>query len=177
MGKYAESLAPRARGENPGRRAVQENGEKLARRELQARRARKGQQGPRDPEENPGRAARKGRLDIRRTVSDITQNISLCNGYSVSLTPGCYTIWYYISAAVKKHGMIQLTPVLNDCAQTVFRTYAETAKRKETLVVSRCFIIEIPCASTLCFAWNSSAGAARINMNLCIEKLGRQSFD
>lgn len=66
--KYAESPAPRARGENQGRRAVQENGEKLARRELQARRARKGQQGPRDPEENPGRAARRGRLDIRRTV-------------------------------------------------------------------------------------------------------------
>lgn len=118
-----------------------------------------------------------GNLPLKTDISDITQNISLCNGYSVSLTPGCYTIWYYISAAVKKHGMIQLTPVLNDCAQTVFRTYAETAKRKETLVVSRCFIIEIPCASTLCFAWNSSAGAARINMNLCIEKLGRQSFD
>lgn len=123
------------------------------------------------------RLPENGSLPLKVDISDITQNISLCNGYSISLTPGCYAIWYYVSATVKKHGFIQVMPLLNDCVQMVYCTYAESEKRREILAVSRYFIIEIPCASTLCFAWDSSADVTGINMNLCIEKLARQSFN
>ncbi len=113
-------------------------------------------------------------LPLKVNIPDITQNISLCNHYSVMLTPGCYAICYYVSTVMKKHGFIKLTPVFNDCEQTAYTAYAESAKRKEMLAISRYFIIEIPNGSELFFAWYSSAGASKINMNLSIEKLCRQ---
>lgn len=113
-------------------------------------------------------------LPLKMDIPDITQNISLCNHYSVMLTSGCYAISYYISTVMKKHGFIKLTPVFNDCEQTAYTAYAESAKRKEMLVLSRSFMIEVPSESALFFAWYSSAGASKINMNLSIEKLCRQ---
>lgn len=113
-------------------------------------------------------------LPLKTDIPDITQNISVCNDYSVMLTPGCYAVSYYISTVMKGHGYIKLIPVFNDCVQAIYATYAETAKRKEMLVLSRYFIIEIPSTSVLFFAWRSSAGISKINMNLSIVKLGRQ---
>ncbi len=113
-------------------------------------------------------------LPLKIQIPDITQNISLCNSCSVALTPGYYVISYYISTVMKRHGFIKLTPIFNDCKQTMYTAYAEAEKRKEILVISRYFIIEIPTGSTLFFAWHSSAGVSKINMNLSIEKLYRQ---
>ncbi|MDE6386452.1 MAG: collagen-like protein [Lachnospiraceae bacterium] len=113
-------------------------------------------------------------LPLKIDIPDITQNISLCDDYSVWLTPGCYVICYYISTVMKRRGFIKLTPIFNGCVQTVYTAYAEAVKRNEVLVISRYFIVEIPSKSTLFFAWDSSAGASKINMNLSIEKLGRQ---
>ena len=113
-------------------------------------------------------------LPLKTDIPDVTQNISLCNNDSVLLAPGYYVIYYYVSVAVSRHGFIKLTPILNDCVQTIYSAYAEAAKRKEMLTISRYFMIEISSASTLFFAWNSSAGASKINMNLIIQKLDRQ---
>lgn len=113
-------------------------------------------------------------LPLKIEIPDITRNISLCNNYSVSLTSGYYAISYYISTVMKRHGFIKLTPIFNDSKQNIYTSYAEAAKRKEILVISRYFIIKIPTGTTLFFAWQSSAGASKINMNLNIEKLWRQ---
>lgn len=113
-------------------------------------------------------------LPLKIDIPDITENISLCNNYSVMLNPGYYAIYYYISTEMKKHGFIKLTPVLNDCVQTEYGGYAEAVKRRETLALSRYFMVEIHSASTLFFTWYSSASAAPINMNLSIQKLCRQ---
>lgn len=113
-------------------------------------------------------------LPLEIDIPDITEHISLCNNYSVKLKPGYYGIYYYISAEMKKHGFMKLTPVINDCAQNVYAGYAEAAKRKEWLELSRYFMIEVKSASTLFFIWHSSECESRINMNLCIEKLFRQ---
>lgn len=113
-------------------------------------------------------------LPLKVDIPDITRNITPWEHHSVMLTPGFYAISYYLSALMKKHGFIRLTPVFNDHKQTIYTTYAEGSKRKELLVLSRYFIIEIPDASTLFFVWSSSAGTSRINMNLNIEKLCRQ---
>lgn len=113
-------------------------------------------------------------LPLRVCIPDTTGNISLCNNSSVMLTSGYYAVCYYISAGMKKHGFIKLTPVFNNREQTGYAAYAETVKRKETLVISRYFIIEIPSASTLFFTWRSSACISKIDMNLSIEKLCRQ---
>jgi Collagen triple helix repeat (20 copies). len=111
---------------------------------------------------------------LKIDIPDITQNITPYNDYSVMMTPGCYAIYYYISTVMKGHGFIKLTPIFNDCLQTVYSACAETSKRKETLIISRYFIIEIKSTSTLFFEWDSSAGASIINSNLSITKLGRQ---
>ena len=116
----------------------------------------------------------KTSLPLKIDIPDITHNITLCDGHSVLLTPGYYVICYYISTIMKRSGFIKLTPVFNDRMHTVYTAYAEAAKRKEMLVISRYFIIEIPSASTLFFKWYSSADAVKINMNLSIEKLCRQ---
>ncbi len=113
-------------------------------------------------------------LPLKIEIPDITQNISLCNDCSIMLTPGYYTISYYISTVMRGRGFIKLTPIFNNCKQTIYTAYAEAAKRKEMLVISRYFIVEIPSKTTLFFAWNSSAGASKINMNLSVEKLCRQ---
>lgn len=111
------------------------------------------------------------RLPLQTDIPDITQNISLCDDNAVLLTSGCYVICYYISAEMKKDGFIKLTPVLNDCAQTVYAAYAKAAQQKEMLVISRYFLIQVHSVSTLFFEWNSSAEVSGANMNLSIEKL------
>ena len=113
-------------------------------------------------------------LPLKIEIPDPTQNISLCNNCTVSLTPGYYTISYYISAEMKRHGFMALTPVLNDEMQTVYSAYADAEKRREPLVITRYFIIKVPDRSTMYFAWHSSSCDARINMNLTIEKLCRE---
>lgn len=113
-------------------------------------------------------------LPLKMEIPDITQNISPCNNCSVVLTPGFYAVSYYISMTAKRNCFIKLTPVFNNRRQTIYAAYAKASKRKEWLVISRYFIIEIPAGSTLSFAWHSSADTSRINMNLSIEKLCRQ---
>ncbi len=114
------------------------------------------------------------RLPLKMDIADMTGSILLCEDASVLLSPGCYVIYYYISAEIKRHGFMKLTPVVNDCAQTVYSAYAETEKRNKMSVLSRYFIIELPGVSTLFFVWDSSAGNVQVDMNLIIEKLGRQ---
>lgn len=114
------------------------------------------------------------RLPLRADISDTTGNIYPCNSCAVMLTPGCYAVCYYISAIMKKRGFVRLTPVFNDCVQAVYTVSAEAVRRREMLVLSRYFIIEVSVLSPLFFTWYSSAGTSRINMNLCIQKLCRQ---
>ena len=112
-------------------------------------------------------------LPLKIEIPDVTRNISLCNNYSVNLTPGYYAVSYYISTVMKGHGFIRLIPIFNNCKQPAYAAYAESARRKELLVLSRYFIMELPTGSTLFFTWHSSAGASRINMNMSIIKLCR----
>ncbi len=112
-------------------------------------------------------------VPLKIDIPDTTQNISLCNEYSIMLAPGYYTICYYVSTVMKRQGFIKLTPIFNNCIQSIYSAYAESTKRKEMLIISRYFIIEIPSTSKLFFAWDSSAGVSKINMNLSIVKLGR----
>ena len=63
---------------------------------------------------------------------------------------------------------------MNEYERPEYAAYAEAAKRKELLVLSRHFIIEIPCDSILLFAWHSSVCVSEISMNMSIEKLCRQ---
>lgn len=114
------------------------------------------------------------RLPLKADIPDTTGNISPCNNCAVMLTPGCYAVSYYLSAIVKKRGFIKLTPAFNDCEQAVYTVSAEAVRRRETLVMSRYFIIEVSDMSPLFFTWYSSAGTSRINMNLCVQKLCRQ---
>lgn len=149
----------------------------------------RGEQGPRGPAGPPGypqncvfasflgqkiMMPESASLPLEVAIPDVTRNINLCDNCSVMLTPGYYAVCYYISTLVKKHGMIKLTPILNGCEQNVFAAYAESAKHREMLAISRYFIIEVPCASTLFFAWHCTAGIVKINMSLSVEKLCRQ---
>ena len=115
----------------------------------------------------------KTSLPLKTDIPDVTRNITLCNEYSVLLTPGCYAVCYYISTVMKRHGFIKLAPIFNDSVQTVYAAYAEASKRKEMLVLSRYFIVRIPDASTLFFSWTSSC-VSKINMNMSIVKLYRE---
>lgn len=113
-------------------------------------------------------------LPLKIDIPDITQNIILCDNCSIALVPGYYAIHYYVSTVMNRHCFIKLTPILNRHKQTMYTAYAEAAKRKEMLAVSRYFIIQIPDSSTLLFAWHSSLDVSKINMYISIEKLCRQ---
>lgn len=112
-------------------------------------------------------------LPLKVEIPDITRNIAPCNDCSVILAPGYYAISYYVFTVMRKHGSIKLIPVFNNSRQMLYAACAEAAKRREMLTVSRYFIAEIPEGTTLFFVWQSSVGAARINMYLSIEKLCR----
>lgn len=113
-------------------------------------------------------------LPLKTEIPDNTQNILLSNDVSIILTSGFYAISYYISTMTKRHDFIELTPVLNDCWQTLYTARAEAVKRREILTISRYFIIEVPMDSTLFFSWRSSAETSLISMNLNLEKFCRQ---
>lgn len=113
-------------------------------------------------------------LTFKTQIPDITQNIVLQNNCSITLTAGYYVISYSLFTIMKRHGFVKITPVFNDCMQTQYGAYAEAARRKEPLTLSRYFIVEIPASTTLFFEWRSSAGASKINMNVSIQKLYRQ---
>lgn len=149
----------------------------------------KGDQGARGPAGPPGYPqnnifasfsghelilSESARLPLEMDIPDTTKSISPCNHSSIMLNPGYYAIYYYISANVKRHGFINLTPILNGCEQTVYAGYAEAAKRRETLSVSRYFIIEAVGDTTLSFKWRSLECESTVNMNVTIEKLCRQ---
>lgn len=148
----------------------------------------RGEQGPRGPAGPPGYpqnsvfasfisqeliVPKSANLPLKTDIPDITGNITLCNSYSIMLSPGCYAVYYYVSTMMKKRGFIKLTPIFNDCVQDAYAGFAKTAVRRENLEVSRYFIIEILSNSTLFFVWDSSASASVVNMNLSIEKLYR----
>ncbi|MFG6366933.1 MAG: collagen-like protein [Lachnospiraceae bacterium] len=149
----------------------------------------RGEPGPRGPQGPPGYpqnsifatfsgqdliVPESATIPLKTEIPDVTQNIVLSNHCSIALTSGYYVISYYLSTIMKRHSFVKLTPIFNDCKQTLYSAYTEAEKRKELLVLSRYFIIEIPASTTLFFAWYSSAGAAKININLSIQKLYRQ---
>ncbi len=108
-------------------------------------------------------------LPLKIEIPDITQNISLCDNGTVALAPG-----YYVSTVMNQHSFIKVTPLLNNCGQDAYASYAEAAKQEEILAISRYFIVDVPASSTLSFAWHSSAEASKISMDLTILKLYRQ---
>ena len=74
-------------------------------------------------------------LPLKTEIPDITQNISLSDDVSIRLTPGCYAISCYISTMMKKHGFIELTPVLNDCWQNLYTVYAEGERNADSIKI------------------------------------------
>lgn len=114
------------------------------------------------------------RIPLETDIPDNSGNISLSGDSSVMLSPGYYAVYCHVSATLKKHEFIKLTPHFNDSEQTEYTMYAETAKRTETIEISRYFIVEIHGESLLYFTWDSSAWTSRLSVNLCIERLCRQ---
>lgn len=114
------------------------------------------------------------RLLLKTDIPDNSGSISLCGDSSVTLIPGYYAVYCHVSATLKKHRFIKLTPNFNGSEQTGYTIYAETAKRTEAIQMSRYFIVEISEESPLYFTWDSSAWDSRLSVNLCIEKLCRQ---
>ncbi len=149
----------------------------------------KGEQGARGPAGPPGYpqnsifAAFSGQelimpenasLPLRIEIPDITRNISPCNEDSIALTSGYYAIDYYVTAEMKKHEFIKLTPLFNDCRQELYGAYAEALRRRERLVLARRFIAQIIADSPLVFVWSASSEVSGVSMTLSIEKLCRQ---
>ena len=114
------------------------------------------------------------RLSLETDIPDNSGSISLCGDSSVMLASGHYAVYCHVSAALKKHRFIKLTPNFNGSEQTEYTMYAETARRTEKIEMSRYFIVEILVESPLYFTGDTSALDSRLNVNLCIEKLCRQ---
>lgn len=112
-------------------------------------------------------------LPLRPSVPDATGNISQCGSHSITLNPGFYAIYYYVSAELKSPGSAKLTPVFNNCMQSDYGGYAAAKKRHEKIALSRYFIIEITNSSTLSFLWRCSESALISSMNMTMQKLYR----
>lgn len=114
------------------------------------------------------------RLPLKVDIPDPSGNISLRGCHSIILKPGYYMVYYYMSTVMKSSGIIKLIPVFNDCKQPAYAEYVTVRKRNEAVKLSRCFIAEIHDASPLFFAWCSSSGTCKTNMNIIVQKLNRQ---
>lgn len=146
----------------------------------------RGEPGPRGPSGPPGYpqssifAAFSGsefilpksaRLPLKTGIPDTTGHISSGSGHSVILTAGFYVLYYYISTELQTPGSVKLTPVFNNSAQPSYVGYAVTKKRRETVELSRYFIIEIKSSSELYFGWRCSEKALIASMNMTIQYL------
>lgn len=114
-----------------------------------------------------------GSLPLRPGILDTTGNISPCNSHSVTLSPGFYAFYYYISAELRAPGSAKLTPVFNNSMQSCYAEYAVTKKRRGRIELSRYFIAEISDSSPLYFAWRCSEAALIVSMNMTVQKLCR----
>lgn len=114
-----------------------------------------------------------GSFPLRAGIPDTTGNISLCSSHSVTLCPGFYAFYYYISAELKAPGSATLTPVFNNSMQSDYAGYAMTRKRHGRIELSRYFIVEIADTSPLYFAWHCSEAALIVSVNMTMQKLCR----
>lgn len=114
-----------------------------------------------------------GSLPLRTDIPDTTGNISPGGNYSVTLNPGFYAFYYYLSAELKAPGSAKLTPVFNNSMQTGYGGYAVTKKRRGQIELSRYFIAEISDSSPLYFAWRCSETALIVSMSMTVQKLCR----
>lgn len=114
------------------------------------------------------------RLPLETDIPDNSGSISLSGDSSVMLSPGYYAVYCHVTATLKKHRFIKLTPNFNGSKQTGYTMYAEAVNRTGTTEMSRYFIVEITGESPLYFTWDSSAWDSRPSVNLCIEKLSRE---
>lgn len=148
----------------------------------------RGEQGPRGPAGPAGclqnnifaafsaqKAAlpKNANLPLKVTVPDITGNITPCSSCSIALNPGFYSFYYYVSTEMKAPGFVRLTPVFNNCTQPAYMGYSVVKKRREQIVLSRYFIVEIFDSAPLFFIWHCSESASHVNMNVTIQKLCR----
>lgn len=117
---------------------------------------------------------KNGHLPLKADIPDSSGNISFGGGHLITLNPGYYTIYYYVSTVMKSPGTIKLIPFFNDCKQSIYGESITIRKRNVPVNLSRYFIAEIHNASPLSFIWYSSAVTSRINMNIMIQKLNRQ---
>ena len=145
-----------------------------------------GEPGPRGPSGPPGypqssifatfsgsefTVPKSASFPLKADIPDTTGHISSGSGHSVILTPGFYAIYYYISTELKAPGTVKLTPIFNSCAQPAYMGYAVTKKRRQTLELSRYFMIEIKDSTPFYFVWHCSERALIISMNMTIQHL------
>lgn len=149
----------------------------------------KGEQGARGPAGPPGYPQNRifatfsgrelvipgnTRLPMEIDIPDNSGSIFVSCDSSVMLTPGYYAVYCHVSATLKKHRFIKLTPNFNGSEHTEYTMYAEAARRTEKVEMSRYFIVEITEESPLYFTGDSLAWESGLSVNLCIEKLCRQ---
>ena len=113
----------------------------------------------------------KAYLPLEPAIIDVTGNITQNTGYSITLAPGYYSVYYYVSAKLKTPGPVKIMPVYNDTPLRCFTGNAVTNSPSETAVVSRDFILEAPVCAQLFFAWKCRETPTNISMNVNILKL------
>ena len=146
----------------------------------------RGEPGPRGPAGPPGypqnsifaafsdsqfTVPKSASLPLKADIPDSTGHISSSSGHSIILTPGFYALYYYISTELKAPGSVKLTPVFNNCVQPAYVGYGVAKKRRQTLELSRYFIIEIKDSSPLYIVWHCSEKALIGSMNVTIQSL------
>lgn len=115
----------------------------------------------------------KASLPLKSVITDITENITQHTSCSVTLTPGCYAVYYYISARLIVPGSLKIAPVIGDTAQHLYIGSAFTKTHNEAVVITRYFFIEVSLRSSLRFAWQCRETLHNISMNVNIQKLCR----
>lgn len=148
----------------------------------------RGEQGPRGPSGPPGypqssifaafsdtrfTLPESANLPLRPSVPDTTGNISPCGSHSITLVPGFYSFYYYVSAELKAPGFAKLTPAFNGCIQQAYAGYAVTKKRRQRIQLNRYFIVEITDSSLVYLTWHCSESALIDSMNMTVQKLCR----
>lgn len=115
----------------------------------------------------------RANLPLSPIITDITENILSCTDDSITLMPGYYTIYYYISAVVRTPGSVKIMPVFNSTPLRCYMGSAFTDCSADSAVVSREFILETPVSARLFFAWRCKGTADYISSNINILKLCR----
>lgn len=112
-------------------------------------------------------------LLLSNVILDDTSTITQVSETNILLSPGYYSIYFYISAEMEQGGNIEVIPVVGETSLKNHRVYGKTVEKEGFLSVSRNFVIEVALEKEIYFTCCCEGTPFNMDVNINFVKLCR----